>query len=58
MMLDIADQVVAGVVALVSCLCHWQDRSRVGCDGPALLFLWGFTLTFLIYDHHIAPATG
>lgn len=47
MMLDIADQVVMGVVALVSCLCHWQDRSSVRRDGLAFAVFVGLHLDVL-----------
>lgn len=51
MMLDIADRVAVGVVALANCLCHWPDRSSVICDG---LDVQGITLTFLFYENQLA----
>ena len=59
MMLDIAEQVVAGVVALVNCLCHWQDGS-VLFDELDLLFFFGLYLAYSVsqYGNKIATAAG
>lgn len=54
MMLDNAYQVVAGVVALVNCLCHWQDRSRVIFDRLVWTVLSDFTFIFAYSESHYA----